>query len=82
MVNLIAGEEVVPELVQHDFTAERVALELKRIIPDGPRRAQMLDGLRRVRTLLRGEADSGLQPAQKAARKILDLYPAKLSANR
>ena len=24
MVNLIAGEEVVPELVQQDFTAENV----------------------------------------------------------
>ena len=24
MVNLIAGEEVVPELVQHDFTAQNI----------------------------------------------------------
>ena len=36
MVNLIAGEEVVPELVQHDFTAEKVVAELNEILPDGP----------------------------------------------
>ena len=32
MVNLIAGEEVVPELVQHDFTAENVVSRLKTIL--------------------------------------------------
>ena len=36
MVNLIAGEEIVPELVQHDFTPERVTDELKELIRDGP----------------------------------------------
>ncbi|MEY2393858.1 MAG: lipid-A-disaccharide synthase, partial [Acidobacteriaceae bacterium] len=35
MVNLIAGERVVPELVQKEFTAEAVAAEMNRIIPDG-----------------------------------------------
>ena len=29
MVNLIAGEEVVPELVQHDFTAENVVAQIE-----------------------------------------------------
>ena len=29
MVNLIAGEEVVPELVQQDFTAENVVIRLR-----------------------------------------------------
>ena len=35
MVNLIAGEEVVPELVQHDFTATNVVGRLQEILPDG-----------------------------------------------
>jgi len=30
MVNLIAGEQVVPELVQHDFTAANVAAKLRK----------------------------------------------------
>ena len=45
MVNLIAGEEVVPELVQQDFTAEKVVGRLKEILPDGPARDRMLEGL-------------------------------------
>ena len=44
MVNLIAGEEIVPELVQHDFTAENVVGRLHEILPDGPARDKMLDG--------------------------------------
>ena len=38
MVNLIAGEEVVPELVQQDFTADKVVARLNEIIADGPAR--------------------------------------------
>ncbi|HEX3104689.1 MAG TPA: lipid-A-disaccharide synthase [Terriglobales bacterium] len=57
MVNLIAGEEVVPELVQKDFTAGQIAAELKRIIPDGAPRKTMIEGLRRVKQLLRGNVE-------------------------
>jgi lipid-A-disaccharide synthase len=71
MVNLIAGEEVILELVQHDFTAERVLAELKRIIPDGPPREKMIDGLRRVKQLLQGTVE-GDAPGH-AARAITDL---------
>jgi lipid-A-disaccharide synthase len=52
MVNLIAGEEIVPELVQQDFTAEKVVSRLKEILPDGPPRDRMLEGLARVKALL------------------------------
>jgi len=34
MANLIAGERVVPELVQRECTAERIATELRRILTD------------------------------------------------
>jgi lipid-A-disaccharide synthase len=72
MVNLIAGEEVVPELVQKDFTAERVAVEMKRIIPDGASREKMLAGLRRVRSLLRGDGQT-MHPADRAAQAMVHL---------
>src|SRR5205085_5109973 len=49
MVNLIAGEEVVPELVQHDFTAENVVARVKEIIPEDAARARMLAGLTKVK---------------------------------
>ena len=76
MVNLIAEEEVVPELVQQDFTAEKVVARLKEILPEGPPRSRMLEGLARVKVLLRApQDDSGAarHPADRAADIILEL---------
>ncbi len=47
MVNLIAGRDVVPELVQEDFTPQRVCDELRRILPDGQARTAMMEGFAR-----------------------------------
>jgi lipid-A-disaccharide synthase len=77
MVNLIAGTEVVPELVQRDFTPERVATEINRIIPDGKDRETMVAGLREVRNLLRGGSEHADHPADRAARAILKLARAQ-----
>jgi lipid-A-disaccharide synthase len=74
MVNLIAEEEVVPELVQRDFTAENVVARVKEIIPDGAPRARMLAGLTKVKEKLRGTSDSSAQQAaDRAAELILRL---------
>jgi len=76
MVNLIAEEEVVPELVQHDFTAAKVVARMNEILPDGPARERMLEGLARVKTHLRRVAvgdGSASHPADRAAEIILDL---------
>ncbi len=73
MVNLIAGEEVVPELVQADFTAENVVKRVREIIPDGLARDSMLEGFARVKARLRSPdnpADRRL-PADRAADMIL-----------
>ena len=77
MVNLIAGEQVVPELVQHEFTAANVVARLKEILPEGPARECMLDGLARVKIKLnppRNEAAGEVpqSPADRAAKIILD----------
>jgi lipid-A-disaccharide synthase len=57
MVNLIAGKEVVPELVQDDFTAEKVTQEVVKILSDGPARDAMIAGLAEVRSALRSAPD-------------------------
>lgn len=69
MVNLIAGREIVPELVQSNFTAENVVTKLRTIIPEGPARTQMLAGLADVRQKLR--AGSNRPAAERAAYAIL-----------
>ena len=54
MVNLIAGEKIVTELVQHDFNADNVLAQLNAIVPEGVPRDRMLRGLAGVRARLRG----------------------------
>jgi lipid-A-disaccharide synthase len=52
MVNLIAGRKVVPELVQKDFTPERVAREAARHLDSPEACEEMRRGLAEVRTKL------------------------------
>src|SRR5712671_2598541 len=52
MVNLIAGKRVVPELVQNDFTPERVANEVTRLLDSEEVRSEMRRGLASVREKL------------------------------
>jgi len=52
MVNLIAGETIVPELIQNAFTPEAVAHEAVAILMDRARAARIRDGLARVRARL------------------------------
>jgi lipid-A-disaccharide synthase len=69
MVNLIAGEEIVPELVQHKFTAENIVTEMNRIIPDGGARTRMIDRLATVKARLKRVG--GAHPSDAAAEMIL-----------
>ena len=52
MVNLIAERPVVPELIQKDFTPERVSQEVLRLLNDQSARAALRSGLAEVRTRL------------------------------
>jgi lipid-A-disaccharide synthase len=68
MVNLIAGERIVPELVQDAFTAEAVAAEAVSMLTDPARAASVRSGLARVRARLGGPGAS-----HRAAEAILKL---------
>ena len=52
MPNLIAGRRIVPELIQDDFTPEKMAGEVSRLLDSGEAREQMKRGLGEVRTRL------------------------------
>jgi lipid-A-disaccharide synthase len=56
MANLIAGKRVVPELIQHDFTAANIVQQLSPLLPDGPARESMMMELANIREALRVNA--------------------------
>jgi len=72
MVNLIADEQVVPELVQHKFTVENVVTEMNEIIPDGEPRTRMIEHLAAVKARLQGSG-SGAHPSETAAEIIVKM---------
>jgi lipid-A-disaccharide synthase len=49
LVNLLSGKEVVLELIQNNATAEKIFLELKRIICDHDYRQNMLSHLHKIK---------------------------------
>ena len=59
MPNLVAGERIVPELIQDDFTPARVAHEAVRLLTDHDLHTRTRDALRRVREKLGGSGASG-----------------------
>jgi lipid-A-disaccharide synthase len=66
MVNLIAGEPIVPELIQDAFTPDAVAREAVSMLIDRPRAARIRAGLAQVRARLGGPGAS-----RRAAEAIL-----------
>ena len=75
MVNLIAGREVVPELVQQDFTPQNVASRVQEILEDGPKRQAMIAGLAEVKAQLReGAAGAASERAAVAVLKAIGAH--------
>jgi len=71
MVNLIAGSHIVPELIQHDATAEKIAIEVSAILSDSTRLARMKKDLAGVRDLLSAGGGSAAERAATAVMKII-----------
>ncbi len=72
MPNLIAGREIVRELVQQQFTPENVAGEVSNLVEDGERRNQVIHDLAEVRSHLQA-GRSTESAAERAARAVLGL---------
>jgi lipid-A-disaccharide synthase len=48
LVNLVAGERLVPELIQGEVKAGRIAASVLPLLEEGPERSRQIEGLRRV----------------------------------
>jgi lipid-A-disaccharide synthase len=68
MANLVAGRRVVPELIQQEFTPQRVADETVSFLTDSARYTDVRDALREVRAKLGAPGASG-----RAAAAILEV---------
>jgi lipid-A-disaccharide synthase len=68
LANLVIGENVVPEILQDECTAERLASELAPLIPDTPERQRQLAGFLRLDTIMEIGAGS---PALRAAEIVI-----------
>jgi lipid-A-disaccharide synthase len=72
MVNLIAERDVVPELVQSEFTPQRVCAELRQLIPEAEARETMIARFREVRCRLRPSGPGG-NASERAAQAVLTM---------
>lgn len=80
LANLVAGERVVPEILQGDVTPERLSEELRPFLePGSSERARVIERLARVRTLL-GEPGAATRVAEIAEQLIAE--PARRTGNR
>jgi lipid-A-disaccharide synthase len=59
MANLIADKRIVPELIQHDFTASNIVGALRPLLPDSPERQSMMQELAALRGKLRAAQEIG-----------------------
>lgn len=71
MANLIAGRRLVPELIQHEFTAESVAAAMRPLLAETPVRAAMVADLKEVGAALRQKS----RPIDEVAAQIVSLLP-------
>lgn len=72
IVNLIAGRDVVTELVQERFTAENVKAELLTLLADGEKRERMIADFQDIRLRLRPSGAGG-SASERAATAVLSV---------
>ncbi|MEK6301715.1 MAG: lipid-A-disaccharide synthase [Acidobacteriota bacterium] len=77
MVNLIAGHRIVPELMQHDVTGEKIAREVSDILRDSVRLDQMKRDLATVRARLTSASGSASERAASAILRLIGTASAK-----
>jgi lipid-A-disaccharide synthase len=74
LANLVLGDLIVPEYLQEDCTAEKLAAAVAGILEDGPARARQIDAFARLDEVMHvGEAS----PSQQAAAQVIATFETK-----
>lgn len=69
IVNILAGDRIIPELIQRDFTSENIYEETKKILDSEKVRSEMKAQFRRIKTIL-GEKSASQNAARELKRLI------------
>ena len=80
MANLIAGKRVVPELIQHDFTAANIVQHLRQLLPDGPARQSMMKELGAIRETLQVHPAAGHVKSLSAIQTVAAIVSGEIEA--
>jgi lipid-A-disaccharide synthase len=70
LANLVAGENIVPEILQEECTPENLAAALAPLVTDTPERRRQIEGFRRFDDIM---AIGATAPSAKAAAIVLDI---------
>ncbi len=68
LANLILGENVVPEFLQQDFTAEKLAPALRNVLGDTPARQRQVEAFARLEEIM---STGGKRPSELAADGVI-----------
>jgi len=68
LTNLILGENVIPEFLQQDFTAEKLAPALRDVLGDTPMRQLQVEAFARLEAIM---STGGRRPSQLAAEEVV-----------
>jgi lipid-A-disaccharide synthase len=69
IVNILAGERIIPELIQRDFTPQNILEETKKISDSEDIRSEMIAGFRKIKNLL-GDKTAPQNAAQELEKLI------------
>jgi len=79
LVNLLVGHTVVPELIQEDCTADRIAAEVDELLRSEEAREAQREGFREVIAIL---GDPNPPPSERAAKVVLDAIRVRTAVER
>ncbi|MCX8667145.1 lipid-A-disaccharide synthase [Acetobacteraceae bacterium B3987] len=77
MINILAGREIVPELVQHDCNPQKLADEITSLLTDETKRQAQCEAFGNILAMLKAPNDE--LPAMSAAKQVLELMETPLS---